>query len=182
MKERTLRQIAVIAEQEASAFQERVNSELMSHEKVTDIRYQDTNSMFCAIITYEDVLKVVETAEDLFRLMGKRYWCNDCPFLELDPDRRSATHYCRKFNDRVRLKANPCDWFWEALKNGNVHLVTPEERKLQYETMDSNEEKRIKARQNELRKLRNERLKLEALQQPQKAQKLLVSDERTKKG
>lgn len=182
MKERTLRQISVIAEQEASAFQERVNTELMSHEKVTDIRYQDTNSLFCAIITYEETLKVIETAEDHFKAIGKRYVCNDCPFLELDPDRRSATHYCRKHSDRVRLKANPCDWFWEALKDGSVHLVTPEERKLQYETMDSIETKRIKARQNELRKLRSERLKLEALQQPQKSQKLLVSDEIEKKG
>ena len=178
MKERRLTQIVVVNETSAHVFQDRVNAELMAHENVTDIRYQDTGSGFCAIITYEDVLKVVETAEDHFRLMGKRYWCNDCPYLELDPDRRSATHYCRKFADRVRLKSTPCEWFFEALKAGDVHLVTPEEREFQYETMDRREQKRLRDRTKELNKLRAEKQALAALDGPRKAQKLRKSEDK----
>ena len=148
MKERIVKQIAVVNEADAERFQEQVNAELLAHAEVTGIEYHDAPGSIVAIITYIEKLQEVETVEDYFALQGKRYVCNDCSACELDPDRRAVTHYCRKHKDRVRLKDRACEWFLQGLKSGELHLVTPEERRAQYDRMDAEELKRRKQRQN----------------------------------
>ena len=147
MKERILQQIAVIEESEPQRFQENVNAALLAHKEINSIEYYQQPGALIAIITYTERLQEIETAEDYFAVMGKRYVCNDCSCCELDPDRRSTTHYCRKHSDRVRLKDPACEWFLTGLKAGELHLVTTEERRAQYDRMDAEELERRRQRQ-----------------------------------
>lgn len=156
MKERQITQIAVIDEPDPKKFQEQVNSELLAHSTVTGIEYRDGSGKIIAIITYTEVLQEIETVSDYFALMGKHYVCNDCSACELDPDRRSTTHYCRKHNDRIRLKTPACEWFLQGLQSGDLHLVTPEERQKQYDRMDAEEMERRKERLRIVRKIKKE--------------------------
>lgn len=147
MKERIVTQIAVVGENDPTMFQEKVNSELLAHTDVTGIEYHDASGSIVAIITYTERLQEVESAEDVFALQGKRYICNDCSMCELDPDRRSVTHYCRKHKDRVKLKSSACEWFYQGLQSGELHLVTTEERKEQYDRMNREELERRRQHQ-----------------------------------
>lgn len=157
MKERKVTQIAVVDEPDSKAFQEQVNAELLAHKDVTGIEYHDGSGSIVAIITYTETLQEIESVEDYFALLGKHYICNDCSACELDPDRRSSTHYCRKHKDRIRLKDSACEWFLKGLQSGDLHLVTPEERRAQYDRMDDEELKRRKERLNVIRKINKEK-------------------------
>lgn len=182
MKELTRTQIAVISEAEAPVFQARVNAVLSAHEHITDIKYPDSGSTFCAIVTYEEHLEIAETAEDRFRMRGKRFMCNDCPYLVMDPDRRSATHWCARTEDRVKLRRPACEWFLESLENGDCHLVTAEEREAFHEEMDRLSIERRKQHRRELMMQRKEREQLAAPKGVDKTKNEAESEDRREIG
>ena len=176
MKDRIIQQINVIDEADPQRFQEQVNAALLAHKDVDSINYYNRPGALIAIVTYTEKLQEIETAEDYFAVLGKHYLCNDCSCCELDPDRRSVTHYCRKHRDRVRLKDPACEWFLTGLKAGELHLVTPEERRAQYDRMDAEELERRKKRQrlnekaSRARKQAREQKAQEKKQLPQQAE------------
>lgn len=137
MKEITLTQIMVITESDPAIFQDKVNEALQLHQDIKALEYKNSDpGIYSAILTYYDHREEPETTADIYAAAGKRYICNDCPHLELDPDRRSVTHYCSLHRDRVRLKNCACEDFLKALNAGADHLVTAKERQAQYDEMD----------------------------------------------
>ena len=161
MKDETITQVIVISDNDPVAFQQRVNEALQKHTDTVSIDYKDNAaSLFSVIITYREHKLVEENSKDYFANRGKRYCCNDCPHLELDPDRRSRTHYCKLFDDRVALTRSACEHFLSALKSGADHLVTPRERKDQYDRMDAEELERRRARTREIKLLRYHKQKM----------------------
>lgn len=165
MKDLKEQQIVVITETDPTTFQLKVNKAMQEHAEINNIEYKDNiPGVYCAIVTYTEYRQEPENAADEYQLAGKRYMCNDCPHLELDPDRRSYTHYCNIHRDRVALKQPACEDFLKALKAGAEHLVTTEERQAQYDEMDRKEIERRRKKHNEMQRqfyLREKRLELE---------------------
>lgn len=139
MKDQKKIQIDIIQEDDAATFKQKVNDRMSELQNVTELTFPE-GCGFCAMIKYEVKTEVPEDAADKYYLKYHRqYTCNDCPYLELDPDRRSVTHWCRLRNDRKALRNPCCDMFYEMMLSGSCSLVTPEERKRQFEEMDRNE-------------------------------------------
>lgn len=150
MKEHKYPQVAVIIADGPEQLQEKINSVLKQHPDVTNMVMPEGNS-FRAIIQYAVTETIPEDEGERFYIeTGKRYCCNDCPFLELDPDRRSATHWCAFHEDRVKLKDVCCNDFFTGLSDGRFHLVTPEERNKQFDQMDRDELQRRKELRSEM--------------------------------
>ena len=140
MKDTPIKQIVVITDTDPAEFQKEINKTLQEHNEIESLEYKDNiQNQFCAVITYIEYRKEPENTADIYALEGRKYICNDCPHIELDPDRRSVTHYCSKHRDRVTLKRPACEDFLRALRAGVDHLVTPEERREQYNRMDLEE-------------------------------------------
>lgn len=164
MKKKTITQIEIIQESDAQLFKQKVNDRLREIETVLELSFP-SEKQFCALIKYEYTETIPEDARDVYyQQHGKHYLCNDCPFLELDPDRRSVSHWCSLHNDRVELRRPGCEDFYNGLMNGEYHLVTPAERKAQFEKMDREEfarRKKYKSEQQKISKAKRETLKAE---------------------
>ena len=167
---RKLKQIAVVNDVDPAQFQNKVNDVLMSKgEDVTEVKYYNETGSLISIISYNVEIEEIETADDYFEALGKHYICNDCPFCELDPDRRAKTHFCLQHTDRIRLDSPACEWFLQGLRDGKLHLVTPGERRKQYDRMDKEEKHR-----------REEKLKLTRKQAYYDRKKRQITAERKK--
>lgn len=139
MKQRTITQIEIIQEKDPQLFKEKLNALLREIGSDPEVTFPK-NKEYCALIKYDIHEEIPENeAERFHQEHGKYYLCNDCPFLELDPDRRSITHWCSYHEDRVRLKDICCDEFFAGLSEGLFHLVRPEERNKQFVQMDLEE-------------------------------------------
>ena len=164
MKKKTITQIEIIQESDAQLFKQKVNDRLREIETVLELSFP-SEKQFCALIKYEYTEMIPEDARDVYYQQHKKhYLCNDCPFLELDPDRRSVSHWCSLHNDRVELRRPGCEDFYNGLMNGEYHLVTPAERKAQFEKMDREEfarRKKYKSEQQKISKAKRETLKAE---------------------
>lgn len=151
MREIKEKQITVITDADPAAFQSKINKTLQEHKEINGIEYNNNiPGYYSAIITYTERRNEPENTADEYQLAGKRYICNDCPHLDLDPDRRSHTHYCLLHRDRVTLRTPACEEFLSALKAGFEHLVTPEERRAQYDIMDREDLERRRKKRNEI--------------------------------
>lgn len=164
MKQRKIPQLEIIEASDAATFTKKLNHRLAEIETLDSYDILDRND-FCAYIRYSIDETIPESIEDTYKLKyGKTYCCNDCPFLQLDPDRRSVTHHCNLDHDRHLLKQPSCDAFYEGLMNGYYSIVTPEQRQKQFDEMDAAELKRrkeVKSQYQQANKLKNKALKAE---------------------
>lgn len=164
MNEKRIPQIELIKETDGKQFQEKLNGRLKELGQITNLTFPEGNG-FCAMICYETIIQESESVEDEYYLnYGKRYVCNDCPFLELDPDRRSVTHWCTLQRDRVRLNSSCCDDFYRGLLDGYYAIVTNEERKRQFDKMnkeDLERRKLLRYQQQQISKWKRKELETE---------------------
>lgn len=146
MKTTNIPQIAIVEAPNAQELQQEVNRILSEHPDVDDISLQ---SDCHAIIKYTISKEEPESLEDRYRLEhGKTYHCNDCPYLEWDPDMRSVTHYCKHHSDRTRKTTPACEEFYSMLMVDQIHPVTADEREAAYKKMRAEEDERRKRNRN----------------------------------
>ncbi len=157
MREKETIQVVVIQDKTASGFQEKLNKALDALPADARIEF-NMNQGHCCYITYKHSERIPESAEEMLSMkVGRHYRCNDCPYIVLDPDRRSKTHYCEYKQDRRELMQFACVEFYEGLLDGSTHVVTPAEREKQYEEMNRKELERMRERTNLVHKERREK-------------------------
>lgn len=169
MKEITTTQILVITDADPDSFQQKVNAALQEHPEINKIDYTgSTPGRYSVIITYTERSEQAETIEDIYQQEGKRYICGDCPHLEIDPDRRSRTHYCNLHHDRAGMDQKACLEFLEALRKGADHLVTTEERREQRDRLEAEYLEQMRKRKNLIQQIAWHKRNLLKLEQKEK--------------
>lgn len=121
MKTRTIKQIAVIQEDNAKAFQDAFNSTIKALAKNNPQHEINMTNGFCAIITYDEALREVDCVADEYHADGIYYNCADCPLHEAVTDGRkkkipcthSTSGYCRMDNEA-------CEVFYRRMKMGDI--------------------------------------------------------------
>ena len=73
----------------------------------------------CASVRFYVAEQVPETLADKYQLNNDIHHCWDCPFFELNPDRRIKKAICHKGN-KIWNDTPACDIFYEMLEGGEL--------------------------------------------------------------
>lgn len=84
-----------------------------------DMFYQD--GQWRAIIKYKVEEKEPETKADEYKLKGIEYVCGDCPYFQLNHDRRIKYSICGEGN-KVSYCDKACDYLYEQIETGAIEL------------------------------------------------------------
>ena len=112
----------IIVAGSADEFEKRLNKALAKlDEAQTKYELTFNNNMgFCAYIVAEGVVKVAETLEDEFALMGEEHKCGECPYWT-QPDTKRVKYTRCEITPGIHAEKSPCcERFYEMLLNGDI--------------------------------------------------------------
>lgn len=124
MRGEKLKQIEVIAEQTAQAFQDKTNAALMRHINAEIVF--DKNVPFTAYILYEIQKGVPETLLEVFELLdenGGNAHCKDCPHFRRSTDGRKKWHTCGLTGDRKHEDSRACEEYYRDKRREAAQLA-----------------------------------------------------------
>lgn len=127
MKREQFPRIAVIESESATQFEKSFNEKMdeLSEQSGVSYRILERPDKYCAIISYEVTVKVVENAKDEFNLEGVYYLCRHCPYLVDPHDKRIKHCDCEHPSNRIRSTHkdyDACNVLYEGLKNGTLKI------------------------------------------------------------
>lgn len=111
----------VIKESDPTSFEKQYTTKV---EKIKgyDANIQYSDGYFIAVITWEEtVIEEEETVAEEFHREGIRYVCEQCPYLEMDGDKRKKRFPCKyaEFGGS-RVDSECCEMFYKLLKQGQI--------------------------------------------------------------
>lgn len=118
MKTKTATRVLTIQAATPEAFDERVNAilglpNLMSY-RLTFLNRAD----FAAHLEYTIEESYFENIKEEFEARGEIYYCDECPYLERNPDGRVKTHSCKCGKTTISRRA--CLLFYQELAKGEI--------------------------------------------------------------
>lgn len=111
MRSERYKQVRVICENNAEAFEDKLNDALAG---VTDPEIVfDKNRSFTAYISYRVSKDVPEDILELLELMnGESHYCEECPYFQKHKDRRRKWGSCTLKQERTRPDSRACEHFY----------------------------------------------------------------------
>jgi hypothetical protein len=82
-----------------------------------------SDGYFIAVITWEEILIEDEprTIRDEYHEQGIRYVCSQCPYLEMDGDKRRKYHPCKHHElGTAHEDHEACEYFYKLLQQGKI--------------------------------------------------------------
>ena len=73
---------------------------------------------FTACIEYTTEEKFFENIKEEYEAKGEVYYCDECPYLERNPDGRCKTHTCKCGTTTISRRA--CLMFYQQLAKGEL--------------------------------------------------------------
>lgn len=112
----------IIVANSPDEFEKKLNKALAAlDEAQTKYELQfNTTLGFCAYIVAEGVVKVPETIEDEFELLGEAHKCGECPYWTTPADKRVKYSRCEITPGIHSAKSPCCERFYEMLLNGDI--------------------------------------------------------------
>ena len=111
MRSEKYKQVIAICESNADAFQERMNDSL-ARVADPDIVFDRTRP-FTAYITYRVRKDVPEDILELLELLdGETHYCEDCPYLTLETDKRRKWGSCSLKGEKTKPDSRACEHFY----------------------------------------------------------------------
>lgn len=84
-------------------------------------RWEMMNGQFIGVVEYSVTDTVPETELERMEQEYGRYQCIDCPFIEMDGDKRKKCFPCvQKWQTRVDSPC--CEWFYQQLEAGTIKV------------------------------------------------------------
>lgn len=129
MKESRYQQFEIVVDSNPTAFRDKLNATLISLAKKRPVTKTDiSGDTFKAIIEYEEIEYIPETAEDELEARGLCFVCSQCPRFEpsLNNDgtvRRSSKHGSCFLNRHQSKDARVCEWFAAEYLKGNINPI-----------------------------------------------------------
>lgn len=118
MKTKAATRVVTIQEARAEAFDERVNA-ILSLPNLTSHRLTFLNRAdFAAHLEYTIEESFFENIKEEFEARGEVYYCDECPYLERNPDGRCKTHTCKCGKTTISRRA--CLMFYQELAKGEI--------------------------------------------------------------
>lgn len=81
----------------------------------------------CAYVDYIEYIVTPENAKDRFELAGEKYFCGECPYFHLNPDRRVKRAICDLGQRGCYYERGACEEFYERLERGELYEESEEE-------------------------------------------------------
>lgn len=129
MKREEKVQIEVVTGETPQEFQKNFN-DAMDLLAEYDPQYEFNHAMgFCAYITYNKKIYVMDCVADEFHAEGIHYHCRNCPYMEDPRDKR--VKYCTcKYHPlgRTHKDHEACEMLYKEVKQGRVKLLEDWER------------------------------------------------------
>lgn len=116
----------VIDENNALAFEEKLNEALMEDEAdIGKIHYSDSNR-FYAVVYYTASVPVAENHDEELIIKHGEHNCTDCPYFERSMDKRKKWHICTKDKKPITEFHDACIVYYEILEEieKEVELVS----------------------------------------------------------
>jgi len=120
MRNETYKQISLIEDDSIVELEKKINErmrELAGHEPVLDI---DVKGRY-AVITYTAYRDIAETVKDEYNKKNVHFTCSQCPFLEVDSDKRKKRYPCSHSEIGMsRIDSEACEDFYVWVDDGKV--------------------------------------------------------------
>lgn len=84
-------------------------------------RFFDASIGHCAYVTWKERIRKPENARDRAELQGKKYVCGECPFFELQKDRRIKHSICNN-GERTWYERPACVDLYERIEKGEIQI------------------------------------------------------------
>ena len=134
MRSEKYKQIIAICENNAEAFQDRMNDALA---RVADPEIIfDNNRSFTAYVTYRVRKDVPEDVLELFELIeGESHICKECPHFMLAQDKRKRWGFCTLKVEKTRPDSRACEHFY-VWRMKQLEEIAEEYKQLPYTIED----------------------------------------------
>lgn len=134
MRSEKYKQIIAICENDAEAFQDRMNDALI---RVADPEIVfDNNRAFTAYVTYRVKREVPENVLELLELLdGESHYCEECPHYEISSDKRKKWGSCKLKGIKTRPGSRACEHFY-VWRMKQLEQIAEEYKQLPYEIED----------------------------------------------
>lgn len=129
MKKRMYLQIRVVTNMDPEQFQNEFNA---AQVELASKRPQSTFSIdgetFKAVIQYEEVKYIPETAKDHAQLDEISITCAECPYFERDKNKDGSPRMISKHGschlmECTRLDSDACEWFYKRVLAGKDNPI-----------------------------------------------------------
>ena len=117
MRKETATRHITIREERPEAFDERINA-VLSIPNLTSHRLTYLTGGLCAAIEYTTEITIFENIKEEYEARGEVYYCDECPYLERNPDGRVKTHSCKCGTTTISRRA--CLMFYQELAKGEL--------------------------------------------------------------
>lgn len=124
MRTDTFKQVGVICEDNAQAFQEKAN-ELLAQASDAEIVFDQTQP-FTMYVLYSVRKNFPESALELLEMLdpdGGHARCEDCPYFEKSTDKRKKWGYCQRKQDKTKIDSRACEVYYIERRKENVAMV-----------------------------------------------------------
>lgn len=124
MKTARFKQCFCIAENDAAAFQDKLNSVLA--QAADPEVFLDQSRPFTAYVFYHVKKDMPETVLELLRMLDDEHGnaiCADCPQFEKSPDKRRKWGKCKKKSEPVKCDAAACELFFLAQRKAQIKIA-----------------------------------------------------------
>ena len=84
-------------------------------------RFFDASIGHCAYVEWTVSVLKPEDVRDEFELQGIQYLCGECPFYEMNPDKRVLYSVC-KLGQKTKYGNKACVQLYEMIQKGDVNM------------------------------------------------------------
>ena len=134
MRSEKYKQMIAICEDNAEAFQEKMNDALA---RVADPEIAfDNNRSFTAYVTFRVRKDVPENVLELFELLdGDSHYCSECPHFCIPSDKRKRWGSCTLKIQKTRSDSRACEHFY-VWRLKQLEQMSEEYKQIPYEIED----------------------------------------------
>lgn len=129
MKRSTFEQFAIVREDSASLFSERLNETIYRLKDNNPTVHFSESDPLCAYVNYSITETTPETISEEIQMGGASFVCAQCPYFHAvlkddgEPDRRCKWGECEYAElGRTYTKSAACDKLYKLIKEGDVRL------------------------------------------------------------
>ena len=115
-------QSRIIQAASAEEFQKKLNealNEIALKGAKADVHF-NMGLGFCAFVMFSESQKVAETLAEEYEIHDEEYHCEQCPMYKPSEDKRVKYTTCKHGCRRTHADRWACDWFYQALEEGEV--------------------------------------------------------------
>lgn len=120
MRNESYRQVSLIEDESLLELEKKINKRMQELAGCSPELDVDVKARY-AVITYTSCRDIAETIKDEYNKKGVRFSCSQCPFLEIDSDKRKKRYPCSHSEVGFsRIDSDACEDFYKWVDEGKI--------------------------------------------------------------